>query len=65
MPTAFIDTNDLAARWGVSARTVSDRRYRGVGPRHCQLVGAARYLISDIEDFEAARLAASPHPLAR
>lgn len=61
MPTEFIDTNDLAARWGVAASTVSDWRYRRVGPRWCHLVGAARYLVSDIEDYESAALATSVH----
>jgi hypothetical protein len=50
-----LDQRHLAARWGVSARTLERWRSRHQGPAFLKLGGRVAYRIEDIEAFEAAQ----------
>ncbi len=47
-----IDEYELAARWGLSVRTVRRWRQEHLGPVFCKLGARVTYLISEIEAFE-------------
>ncbi|MCI4664946.1 MAG: helix-turn-helix domain-containing protein [Neomegalonema sp.] len=63
----FFNQKQLAARWGLSHRTLEQWRWRGVGPQYLKLGGRVAYRLEDVEAFETARLhsnTAGPLPLA-
>lgn len=47
-----IDEYELAARWGLSVRTIRRWRQEHLGPVFCKLGARVTYLISEIEAFE-------------
>lgn len=47
-----IDEYELAARWGLSVRTLRRWRTERLGPVFCKLGAQIRYLIAEIETFE-------------
>ena len=46
----------LAARWGISERTLEQWRWQGRGPKYLKLGGRVVYRLADVEAFEAERL---------
>lgn len=56
MSACHLNQAQLAARWGVSPRTLERWRWRGQGPRFLKLGGRVAYRLSDIELFEQRRL---------
>jgi predicted site-specific integrase-resolvase len=56
MSTSHLDQKQLAARWGVSTRTLESWRWRGEGPVFLKLGGRVVYRLEDIERYEAERL---------
>lgn len=53
---ASLTLNELAARWGVTRRTLDTWRAKGRPmPPHCRWLGRQpiRFLLSDVEKFEA------------
>jgi hypothetical protein len=54
--TRHLTQIDLAARWGLSPRTLEAWRSRGEGPAYLRLGGKIAYRIEDIEAFEAQQL---------
>lgn len=48
----YINEKALAARWGLSPRTLQRWRYQGKGPAHLKLGGRVLYRLSDIETWE-------------
>ena len=54
-PQIAIDEYELAARWGLSVRTIRRWRTERLGPVFCQLGAQIRYLIAEIEAFERRR----------
>jgi hypothetical protein len=50
-----IDQRYLAARWGLSVRTLERWRWLGQGPAFLKLGGRVTYRIEDIEAYEAAQ----------
>ena len=51
----WLDTEGLAGRLGVSASTVRQWHRRGMGPTQFRIGGRVRYLVSDVETWEAAQ----------
>lgn len=47
-----IDENELAARWGLSVKTLRRWRQEQLGPVFCKLGARVTYLISEVEAFE-------------
>lgn len=50
--TNTLDTTELAGRWGVSKKTIDNRRYRGQGPNYFKIGGAIRYDLEDVRRIE-------------
>jgi hypothetical protein len=51
-PQIAIDEYELAARWGLSVRTLRRWRTERLGPVFCKLGARISYLIAEIEAFE-------------
>jgi transposase-like protein len=51
-----LSQDDLAGRWGVSARTLERWRSQQRGPAFLKLVGKVAYRMEDILAYEAAQL---------
>ena len=49
----MLSERDLAARWGLSSRTLQRWRSEGFGPPFINIGGSIRYQMGDIIDFEA------------
>ena len=47
-----IDTAGLAKRWGVTRKTIDNRRYRGQGPNYFKINGKVLYDLDDIKRIE-------------
>jgi len=47
-----LDENELAARWGLSVKTLRRWRQEQLGPVFCKFGARVTYLISEIEAFE-------------
>ena len=47
-----LDENELAARWGLSVKTLRRWRQEHLGPIFCKLGSRVTYLISEVEAFE-------------
>lgn len=54
--TRHLNQRDLAARWGVSVRTLERWRWLNEGPGFLKLGARVAYRLEDIEAYEAARL---------
>ena len=48
----FIDTKELADRWGRSSRTLENWRGKQIGPAYYKIEVKILYDIKDIENFE-------------
>ena len=48
----FIDTKELAKRWGRSSRTLENWRGKKVGPTYYKIEGKILYDIKGVENFE-------------
>jgi hypothetical protein len=53
---SMLNENELAFRWGISVRTLRNRRVTGGGPTFVKLGRSVRYRVEDVEAFEGARL---------
>lgn len=62
MATQHLNQTQLAARWGISPRTLERWRCEGQGPRYLKLGGRVAYRVEDIEDFESRRAQPSNIP---
>ena len=51
----MLKERELAARWGVSSRTLQRWRSEGYGPRHHLIGGAVRYRLDAVLAFEDER----------
>ena len=51
-PRIALDENELAARWGLSVKTLRRWRQEQLGPVFCKLGARVTYLISEVEAFE-------------
>ncbi len=47
-----LDENELAARWGLSVKTLRRWRQEQLGPVFCKLGARVTYLIAEVEAFE-------------
>ena len=47
---------ELAARWGVTEKSLSNQRHLGKGPRYLKATRRDRYPLSAIREYEAARM---------
>ena len=47
-----LNEHELAARWGLSVKTLRRWRQESLGPVFCKLGARVTYLITDIEAFE-------------
>jgi DNA-binding transcriptional regulator YiaG len=50
----FLTERQLAERWNMSVKTIRNWRSNRVGPTCVKLMGAVRYRLSDIIEFEQA-----------
>ena len=55
----LLTPRELAARWGISTKTLANQRCAGGGPPFLKLQGPVRYRLADVEAYEAARLYAA------
>ncbi|MDA7642593.1 helix-turn-helix domain-containing protein [Gammaproteobacteria bacterium] len=51
--TNTISVEELAKRWGVTKKTIDNRRYRGQGPSHFKIGGAIKYDLDDVRRMES------------
>jgi hypothetical protein len=51
---AFLTTEALAERWGLSVGSLANMRVRGTGPTYFKIGASVRYSLGDIEQYEAA-----------
>ena len=47
-----LDEHELAARWGLSVKTLRRWRQESLGPVFCKLGARVTYLIAEVETFE-------------
>tara|TARA_Y100001938_G_scaffold59990_1_gene83657 strand:+ start:81 stop:320 length:240 start_codon:yes stop_codon:yes gene_type:complete len=47
-----IDANELAERWGVTKKSIDNRRQRGQGPNYFKIGGKIRYDLKDVVKME-------------
>ena len=47
-----IDANELAERWGVTKKSIDNRRQRGQGPTYFKIGGKIRYDLKDVVRME-------------
>ena len=47
-----IEVDELAERWGVSKKTIDNRRYRGQGPNYFKIGGKIKYDLADVKRME-------------
>ena len=47
-----IEVDELAERWGVSKKTIDNRRYRGQGPSYFKIGGKIKYDLDDVKRME-------------
>ena len=47
-----IDANELAERWGVTKKSIDNRRQRGQGPNYFKIGGKIRYDLKDVVRME-------------
>ena len=47
-----IEVDELAQRWGVSKKTIDNRRYRGQGPNYFKIGGKIKYDLDDVKRME-------------
>ena len=47
-----IEVDELAARWGVTRKTIDNRRYRGQGPSYFKIGGKIKYDLDDVKRME-------------
>ena len=59
MSVKHLNQNELAARWGISARSLERWRWAGLGPAFLKLGGRVVYRQADIEAYEAENLRGS------
>ncbi|MBU9575131.1 helix-turn-helix transcriptional regulator [Burkholderia multivorans] len=52
MTTTHFDQLQLAARWGLSHKTLERWRVNGIGPKFIRLPGKVIYRLCDIEAYE-------------
>jgi DNA-binding transcriptional MerR regulator len=50
----YLLTIQLSERWKVSARTLEQWRWKGIGPPYLKIGGRVLYSLEDIEAYEAA-----------
>jgi hypothetical protein len=50
--TNTIDVEELAKRWGVTKKTIDNRRYRGQGPGYFKIGGKIKYDLDDVRRME-------------
>lgn len=55
METQFLTPKELAARWKLSYKIVSEWRCNGYGPKFTKLGNRVRYQIVDVEKFEESK----------
>jgi len=47
-----IDASELAKRWGVTKKSIDNRRQRGQGPNYFKIGGKIRYDLKDVVKME-------------
>lgn len=57
MPPTYLNQNELAARWRISARTLERWKWRRTGPQFHKLGGKVAYSLADVETYERRRRA--------
>jgi hypothetical protein len=55
MSAVFLNQNELAVRWRISARTLEGWRSRKVGPDFYKMSGRVTYSLEDVLAFERRR----------
>jgi hypothetical protein len=47
-----IDADELSKRWGVSKKTIDNKRSKGVGPGYWKITGTILYDLDDVKKIE-------------
>ncbi len=47
-----ISAEELAKRWGVSKKTIDNKRSKGIGPNHWKITGKILYDLEDVIRIE-------------
>jgi len=55
MTPLFFTPEQLAQRWNITTRTLSQWRWNGRGPHYAKMSRRILYRISDIEDYEKSK----------
>ena len=55
MTPLFFTPEQLAQRWNITTRTLSQWRWNGRGPHYAKMSRRILYRISDIEDYERSK----------
>ncbi len=63
-PSLAMDQHALAARWGMSVRTLERWRFLNQGPAFLKLIGRVVYRLEDVEAFEATQMRRGTKPSA-
>ncbi len=50
--TNTIEVEELAKRWGVTKKTIDNRRYRNLGPNYFKIGGKILYDLEDVQKIE-------------
>jgi|TARA_B110000305_G_scaffold190890_1_gene213385 hypothetical protein len=50
--TNTIEADELAKRWGVTKKTIDNRRYRRLGPSYFKIGGKIKYDLEDVRRME-------------
>jgi hypothetical protein len=56
MQSQFLTPKDLASRWSIANKTLSQWRWNGHGPKYSKIGKLVRYSLEDIEAYEVSAL---------
>ena len=59
MSPLLLTPNELAIRWNITTKTLSQWRYYGRGPRFSKVSRLINYRLPDVEEFENSKLCRS------
>lgn len=55
METEFLNPRQLAKRWNLAYKTISNWRCSGYGPEYHQMGNRIKYRLEDVEQFEMSK----------
>lgn len=61
----WLSRQQLADRYGLPVKTLAQWAYKGTGPRYARMGRHVRYRLSDVLDWESARITGLPDAATR